>query len=577
MSSWLSGIANKASTLLESVDEYAANSIQTIVTTATGVDKEDEDSNSKNLPIPKKEADWSYPSPVELRDGSSQHPLQLDIPPPVHESTEALSDDKLIEFLNDPKANTPLTEIPLSTTSAPDVIKTAIAPQELPQYSEPNPDTIALENESLRKAVISCKSDLEVMQEHWNQSQREVSNLTREVTQLQQQLSESAERQIGLRDEMEIRDSQLEAHRLQIQVIRRELENKQTDTQLQSDRATSDLKVEIATLQSAQATQLQETSSLQREIERISADNDRLTESMTDKEKIAEQLEQSNEQLRSELKRTETDLTDYKYKATTVLQSKEKVITALREQMNQPMKDQSHDEHLEEIKKLENKCVSLTEELRECREESEAKIQNLTKDIDKLFQDKTNLHTQKSLFQTQAEDKENAARMLERQNEAIKSQLSSQQAELTARDVTISELEGQIARSVLHPDPSSQELQGRVRSLTDTVIQKQRSIETLGAENNTLKLQLDKLSQRLGQSDSLLADSSGKSKLRHITSLPLPQACPHRFGRNFENVVTGLDLLSLRVGVYFRQYPYARLSCVIYLFLFHFLFLYLLF
>ena len=228
------------------------------------------------------------------------------------------------------------------------------------------------------------------------------------------------------------------------------------------------------------------------------------------------------------------------------------------------------------MKRLEEKCASLSKEVRECREESEAKTQNLTSRLERSSQERDNLSTQISLFQTQAEDKNNAFRIVERQSETLKSQLSSQQAELTARDITIAELEGQLARSISHPDPSSQELQGRVRSLTDTVIQKQRSIEALCAENNTLKLQVDKLNQRLGQSDSLISDSSGKSKLRHITSLPLPQACPPRFGRNFETVVTRLDLLSLRLGVYFRQYPYARLLCILYLCILHLLFLYVL-
>ena len=125
-------------------------------------------------------------------------------------------------------------EISLSTPNAPDVIKTAVAPQELPQYSEPNPDTLALENESLRKALVSSKSDLSVMQEHWHQAQKSVSDLTNDVTQTKQQLSESRERQVRLSEELETRDSQLEAQRLQIEVIRRELEKKQTDTLVQS-------------------------------------------------------------------------------------------------------------------------------------------------------------------------------------------------------------------------------------------------------------------------------------------------------------------------------------------------------
>ena len=238
------------------------------------------------------------------------------------------------------------------------------------------------------------------------------------------------------------------------------------------------------------------------------------------------------------------------------------------------MKERPEGEQLEEIRRLEDKCASLAREVRECREESEDRTQSLVSRGERLTQERDSLSAQISLFQTQAEDKENAARILERQNEALKSQLASKQAELTARDITVTEMEGQLARSASHPDPSSQELQGRVRSLTDTVIQKQRSIEALCAENNTLKLKIDKLSQRLGQSDSLVSDTSGKSKLRHITTLPLPQACPPRFGRNFETAVTRLDLLSLRVGVYFRQYPYARLLVILYLCLFHLILLY---
>ena len=129
MSSWLTGIASKASSLLESVDEYAANSIQSIVTTATGAEAEKYKENSRNtnqplvsLPLPhtQKEADWSYPSPEELRDGTSRQPLKLEIPSPAQgtDSERAVSDEKLLEFLNDPKSSSPLTGLPHILCSA---------------------------------------------------------------------------------------------------------------------------------------------------------------------------------------------------------------------------------------------------------------------------------------------------------------------------------------------------------------------------------------------------------------------------------------------------------------------------
>lgn len=105
-----------------------------------------------------------------------------------------------------------------------------------------------------------------------------------------------------------------------------------------TDRDTSDLKVEIATLQSASSLHEQKVSSLQREIERVTAANEKMTDRLTDTDNRGNLLEESNEQLKSELKRAETELSDYKYKATTVLQSKEKVISALREQLSQPVK-----------------------------------------------------------------------------------------------------------------------------------------------------------------------------------------------------------------------------------------------
>ena len=116
MNSWLTGIASKASSLLESVDEYAANSIQSIVTSASGAEAEEDKEDAKkspqphsNLPLPhsQREADWSYPSPEEL----SRQPLRLDIPPPAAETDpeRAVTDEKLLEFLNDPAASSPLT------------------------------------------------------------------------------------------------------------------------------------------------------------------------------------------------------------------------------------------------------------------------------------------------------------------------------------------------------------------------------------------------------------------------------------------------------------------------------------
>ena len=164
-------------------------------------------------------------------------------------------------------------------------------------------------------------------------------------------------------------------------------------------------------------------------------------------------------------------------------------------------------------------------EMRRMGDESGEKISKLSSKLENAQQEKSLLSSQLSLSLARGKEKK-TLRSLERQAESFKFQPASKQVDLTTRDVTIREIEGQLARAVSHADPSSQELQGRVRSLTDTIIQKQRSIEGLGAENNTLGVQVDKLTQLLGQFDSLLSEPSGKTKLRHINSLPSRRRAP---------------------------------------------------
>ena len=65
------------------------------------------------------------------------------------------------------------------------------------------------------------------MQEHWNQSQRQVSDLTRDTSHLRQQLTERGGREARLKQELETREGRLEAQGVQIEVMKRELEKNQ--------------------------------------------------------------------------------------------------------------------------------------------------------------------------------------------------------------------------------------------------------------------------------------------------------------------------------------------------------------
>lgn len=153
----------------------------------------------------------------------------------------------------------------------------------------------------------------------------------------------------------------------------------------------------------------------------------------------------------------------------------------------------------------------------------------------------------------------------------------SLQTRLKEREEELSKLRQQFfSRSELRP--SEEELESRMRILTESLIQKQTAIETLSTERNSLAVQVDRLEQRLRE-----ANAPGAHESR-ITVMPVgsenyPRSGPsflvensgdNEVARRFKRVYSTVDKFSFRLGTFLRRYPLARIMVILYMFLLHF-------
>ena len=98
------------------------------------------------------------------------------------------------------------------------------------------------------------------------------------------------------------------------------------------------MKVELATLQTqldaTQSSREQESTALREQIERLTGERDRLSETTHMSDLRCREMDNRCVHLQSQLTGKEKDLLEYKQKATTVLQTKEKLILGLQEELS---------------------------------------------------------------------------------------------------------------------------------------------------------------------------------------------------------------------------------------------------
>ncbi|XP_039568718.1 golgin subfamily A member 5 isoform X3 [Passer montanus] len=332
-------------------------------------------------------------------------------------------------------------------------------------------------------------------------------------------------------------------------------------------------------------------------LSKVEAERQNLAEGITaaerkylDEKRRADELQQQVRVTKSHLESAKQELTDYKQKATRILQSKEKLINSLKEGSG--------------IEGLDSNTASTVEleELRHERDTQREEIQKLMGQIQQMRAELQDMETQQvseaESVREQLQDmqeqisahqmaKQEAEAELERQKqelhyteEELYRTKNTLQSRIKDREEEIQKLRNQLTNKTLSSS-SQTELENRLHQLTETLIQKQTMLESLSTEKNSLVYQLERLEQQLkaiqgtganGPSINMAGIDGAEAGAR-LRSVPVlfggaEGGAAGVYGR-VRRAASTIDHFSIRLGIFLRRYPIARVFVIIYMALLH--------
>ncbi|XP_027758435.1 golgin subfamily A member 5 isoform X2 [Empidonax traillii] len=331
-------------------------------------------------------------------------------------------------------------------------------------------------------------------------------------------------------------------------------------------------------------------------LSKVEAERQNLAEGITvaerkylDEKRRADELQQQVKVTKSQLESAKQELTDYKQKATRILQSKEKLINSLKEGSG--------------IEGLDSNTAS-TMELEELRHERDTQREEIQKLLGQIQQMRTELQDMETQQVSEAESvreqlqdlqeqisahkmaKQEAEAELERQKqelhyteEELYRTKNTLQSRIKDREEEIQKLRNQLTNKTLSSS-SQTELENRLHQLTETLIQKQTMLESLSTEKNSLVYQLERLEQQLkaiqgpsanGPSINMAGiDGAEGARMRNVPVLfsDMDTSMAGMYGR-VRKAASSIDQFSIRLGIFLRRYPIARVFVIIYMALLH--------
>eukprot|EP00026_Physarum_polycephalum_P001962 Phypoly_transcript_01966.p1 GENE.Phypoly_transcript_01966~~Phypoly_transcript_01966.p1 ORF type:complete len:951 (+),score=286.64 Phypoly_transcript_01966:141-2993(+) len=308
----------------------------------------------------------------------------------------------------------------------------------------------------------------------------------------------------------------------------------------------------------------------------------------------------------TESKTLRQELVDYKLRATKVLQSKEKTIQELTERLSAgPEGGGNMTANLGELLRTQQELTRVQQERDELSHTVDQLRANLQEVQAQAEADAEVFHSQLASSEELLEKERKRVQALQldhltRTNESASAyneaerSLAELKETLKARDSELAKLKKQLA-SKSQSSSSQMELENRLRSTTDHLLQKQAQIDTLLSEKSFLQLQLENTLQATqrdlaykkrernypnknehipisiktsGPTDD--DDHEPRIRQRPIASLvPTNPYNPNFVSQRVVGAANFLDKMSASAGRVMRQYPLARLGVIAYIVLIH--------
>ncbi|NXL57146.1 GOGA5 protein, partial [Chordeiles acutipennis] len=331
-------------------------------------------------------------------------------------------------------------------------------------------------------------------------------------------------------------------------------------------------------------------------LSKMEAERQNLAEGITvaerkylDEKRRADELQQQVRVTKNHLESAKQELTDYKQKATRILQSKEKLINSLKEGSGiegldsntantMELEELKHerDTQREEIQKLMGQIQQMRTELQDMETQQLSEAESVREQLQDL-QEQIAAH--KMAKQEAEAELERQKQELHYTKEELYRTKNTLQSRIKDREEEIQKLRNQVTNKTLS-NSNQTELENRLHQLTETLIQKQTMLESLSTEKNSLVYQLERLEQQLkaiqgtstnGPSINMTGiDGAEGARMRNVPVLfsDTDTNVAGMYGR-VRKAASSIDQFSIRLGIFLRRYPIARVFVIIYMALLH--------
>ncbi|XP_071385207.1 golgin subfamily A member 5 [Centroberyx affinis] len=326
---------------------------------------------------------------------------------------------------------------------------------------------------------------------------------------------------------------------------------------------------------------------------KVEAERQTLAETVTGAERRAaeekhraEDLQQQTKSARAAAETVKQELQDYKHKASRILQSKEKLISSLKEGSGLEaldgggataleLEELRHEKELQkdEIQKLQGQVHTLRTEIQDLENQALMEAETWREQQLELQEQQAVQNRAKQEVEAEVERYKQELQYLEEEQHRAKSTLQSR---IKDREDEIQKLRNQLTNKALSSS-SQTELESRLHQLTETLIQKQTMLEALGTEKSSLVFQLERLEQQLknaqgGQSGGPAINMGNiegpGARQRNTPVLFSDQDSPGVYGK-VRKAASTIDRFSIRLGIFLRRYPMARVFVILYIALLH--------
>ncbi|KAL5009113.1 hypothetical protein ScPMuIL_014694 [Solemya velum] len=308
----------------------------------------------------------------------------------------------------------------------------------------------------------------------------------------------------------------------------------------------------------------------------------KLAEEKTKSTNLSNQLKLS----KSNLDGAKNSLSEYKEKAARILQSKERLIASLREgsgasgetvgvsNLEYDSVKQERDMFKEELQLSKMSVDGMRVEIQDLETQLQQEGDEAQEQIKSL--EETSME-EKTRREEAEQDLLKQKKELQYAIEEIHKQKFSFQSRITDREEEIEKLRNQLATKAMSSTTES-ELESRVRALTESLIQKQTMLEALSTEKNSLGLQLERLDRQYKDVQASALRSASSVVHVHEDDDTVRQRIPGfmREGptdtevtKRMKRAANTIDRFSIRLGIFLRRYPIARVFVILYMGLLH--------